>query len=337
MSKKVVLVLSPLPGQVIEALLAASAAGEDIGEVEAVKFEGESKQELIEAVGRADVIVGDYTYHHEMDAQVMAAAAPCILIQQPSVGYQHLDVDEAARVGIPVANAAGANAISVAEHTIMGALSCLKKLTLQQEKMRQGQWAQDEMADHGVFELYGKTLGIIGLGQIGKQVAERARPFGCRILYYDLARAGEEVEAELSVSFRELDALVAESDILCLHIPLTPDTRNMINAARVASMKQGAILVNVARGEVIDEDAVAAALKEGRLAGAVIDVFSEEPVPPDNPLLDCPNTVLTPHTAGATNESRLRIINVAMGNIVKVLKGEPPENVINGVTPGQGS
>ncbi len=333
MSKNRILVLSPLPGQVIEALLAASAAGGDIGEVEAVRYEGESRRELLEAVAGADIVVGDYTYHHEMDAEVMRAAAPCVLIQQPSVGYQHLDVEEAALQGIPVANAAGANAISVAEHTIMGALSCLKKLTLQQEKMRQGRWAQDEMADHGVFELYGKTLGIIGLGRIGKQVAARARPFGCNIIYYDIVRPDADMEEELGVSFRELDGLVAESDILCLHVPLTPDTRHMIDAARVAGMKQGAILVNVARGEVIDEDAVAAALKEGRLAGAVIDVFSEEPVPPDNPLLDCPNTVLTPHTAGATNESRLRIINVAMGNIVKVLKGEPPDNVVNGVTP----
>jgi phosphoglycerate dehydrogenase-like enzyme len=337
MSRKRVLVLSPLPGQVIEALLAASAAGTDIGEVEAVAYEGESRQELLEAVAGADIIVGDYTTHHEMDAEVMRAAAPCALIQQPSVGYQHLDVDEAARQGIPVANAAGANAISVAEHTIMGALSCLKKLTLQQKKMRESIWAQDEMAEHGIFELFGKTLGIIGLGRIGKQVAARAKPFGCNTIYYDIVRPDEGLEAELCVSFRELDELVAESDILCLHVPLTPDTRHMIDAARVAGMKQGAILVNVARGEVIDEDAVAAALKEGRLAGAVIDVFSEEPVPPDNPLLDCPNTVLTPHTAGATNESRLRIINVAMGNIVKVLKGEPPENVVNGVTPGQGS
>jgi phosphoglycerate dehydrogenase-like enzyme len=225
----------------------------------------------------------------------------------------------------------------VAEHTIMGALSCLKKLTLQQEKMREGIWAQDEMAEHGVFELFGKTLGIVGLGRIGKQVAARVKPFGCNTIYYDIVRPDEGLEAELGVSFRELDELVAESDILCLHVPLTPETRHMIDAARVAGMKQGAILVNVARGEVIDEDAVAAALKEGRLAGAVIDVFSEEPVPADNPLLDCPNTVLTPHTAGATNESRLRIINVAMGNIVKVLKGEPPENVVNGVAPGRGS
>jgi phosphoglycerate dehydrogenase-like enzyme len=337
MSRKRVLVLSPLPGQVIEALLAASAAGADIGEVEAVRYEGESRQELLDAVAGADIIVGDYTNHQEMDAEVMRAAAPCVLIQQPSVGYQHLDVDEAARQGIPVANAAGANAISVAEHTIMGALSCLKKLTLQQEKMREGIWAQDEMAEHGVFELFGKTLGIVGLGRIGKQVAARVKPFGCNTIYYDIVRPDEGLEAELGVSFRELDELVAESDILCLHVPLTPETRHMIDAARVAGMKQGAILVNVARGEVIDEHAVAAALKEGRLAGAVIDVFSVEPVPADNPLLDCPNTVLTPHTAGATNESRLRIINVAMGNIVRVLKGEPPENVVNGVAPGRGS
>jgi len=330
---KRILVLSPLPGQLVEALLKGSAAGEDVGEVEALKYEGERREELLEAVAYADIIIGDYTYHHEMDAGVMRAASPCLLIQQPSVGYQHLDIEAAADNGIPVANAAGANAISVAEHTMMGILACLKKLMLQQEKTERGEWAQDEMANYGVFELYGKVLGIIGLGRIGREVALRAGVFGCSIIYYDPNRLDEERERELAASFRPLDELVAEADIICLHVPLTPETRRLINTRRIAMMKPGAILVNVARGEVIDEEAVAAALEEGRLAGATIDVFSEEPVPFENPLLKAPNVVLTPHTAGATNESRMRIIGVAMGNIVKVLKGEVPQNIVNGVEP----
>jgi phosphoglycerate dehydrogenase-like enzyme len=184
-----------------------------------------------------------------------------------------------------------------------------------------------------VFELFGKTLGIVGMGRIGKEVAVRARSFGCPIIYYDINPLNPDEEGELGVSFKPLDELVAAADVICLHAPLTPQTRLLINAARIARMKPNAILVNVARGEVIDEVAVAAALKEGRLGGATIDVFSEEPVPPDNPLLDAPNTILTPHTAGATNESRMRIIGVAMENIIRVLKGEMPKNVVNGVEP----
>ncbi len=328
-----ILVLSPLPSELVDALLKASSAGEDIGDVTAVTYGGASKAELLQAVAAADIVVGDYTYRHEMDAEVMEAAAPCLLIQQPSVGYQHIDIEAAAANGIPVANAAGANAIAVAEHTMMGALACLKKLGLQMEKMKQGVWAQDEMAQYGVFELYGKTLGIIGMGRIGREVAARAVGFGCTVVYNDPERMSCDLESELSAVYCELDELVAKSDVLCLHTPLTPETRGLLGADRIASMKPNAIVVNVARGEVVDEEALAAALKEGRLAGAVIDVFSEEPVPADNPLLDAPNVVLTPHTAGATNESRMRIISVAMANIVRVLKGEPPENVVNGVRP----
>lgn len=333
MSGKRILVLSPLPGELVQALLKASSGSEDIGEVEAVKYEGTSKQELMAAVAEADIIVGDYTYHNEMDTEVMKAAAPCLLIQQPSVGYQHMDVDEAARQGIPVANAAGANAIGVAEHTIMVALACLKKLMLQHEKTKGAQWAQDEMANHGVFELYGKTLGIVGMGRIGRAVAVRAKGFGCNIIYYDVNPLSEEEELEFGATYRALDDLVAEADVITLHTPLTPETTNMIDSRQIMLMKESAILINVARGEVIDEEAVAAALVEGRLAGAAIDVFSVEPVPADNPLLKAPNTVLTPHTAGATNESRVRIIGVAMSNLVAVLKGQVPDNIVNGVEP----
>ncbi len=331
MPTKRILVLSPLPAGLVNALLQQSACGADIGDVEIESYQGGTREELLAAVARADIIIGDYTFRLGLDAGTLRAAERCKLVQQPAVGYQHIDVEAAAEAGIPVANAAGANAVAVAEHTIMGALACLKKLPLQMEKMRQGVWAQDEMAQHGVFELLGKNLGILGLGRIGVEVAARARCFGCRVLYWDVARRPEELERELGVEFAPLEELVGQSDVLCLHVPLTPETRGMIDARMVSLMKPGAILVNAARGEVIDEDAVAAALMDGRLGGAVIDVYSEEPVPPDNPLLRAPNTITTPHTAGASNESRMRIIGLAMANVVRVLEGKPPENVVNGV------
>lgn len=329
-----IVVLSPLPEALIKVLFDARAAeSEAAGEVEVSAYTGSTKDELLEAVREASVIIGDYTFNTEMDADVMRAAEGCLLIQQPSVGYQHIDIDAAAEAGIPVANVAGANAIAVAEHTIMAALMLLKKLVMQHEKTRASEWAQDEMATHGVFELYGKTIGIIGMGRIGREVAVRARPFGCAMVYYDVVRLPVEDEQELGVSARGLDELLAEADVVTLHAPLTPETEGMLNEERLAMMKPGAVLVNVARGGLVDESALAAALAEGRLAGAAVDVFSEEPVAASNPLLSAPNTVLTPHTAGATNESRLRIIGVAMDNVTAVLEGRAPEFIVNGVEP----
>lgn len=334
MPKKKILVLSPLPQALIEALFDAKMAeSASPPEIEIEAYAGTGREDLLRSVSGADVIIGDYTFTIEMDAEVIKAAAPCLLIQQPSVGYQHIDVDAAAAAGIPVANVAGANAIAVAEHTIMAALVLLKKLMMQQEKTRAGQWAQDEMATHGVFELYGKTMGIIGMGRIGREVALRARPFGCAVVYYDVKPLEAEEEAALGVASRTLDALLAESDVVSLHAPLTPETANMLDAERIAMMKPGAVLVNVARGGLVDEQALADALKEGRLAGAAADVFSEEPITTDNPLLGTPNTLLTPHTAGATNESRFRIIGVAMDNVAGVLEGKVPQFIVNGVEP----
>jgi phosphoglycerate dehydrogenase-like enzyme len=334
MGNKKILVLSPLPEPLVQALFQAKLAeSPEPFEVDIETYAGSSRQELLEAVAGADVIIGDYTFNTELDEELLRAAAPCLLVQQPSVGYQHIDVEAAGRAGIPVANVAGANAIGVAEHTIMAALALLKKLMMQHEKTKAGVWAQDEMATYGVFELFGKTLGIIGMGQIGIEVALRARPFGCNMIYYDIKPLSPDRAGELGVSLVGLDELLAQSDVVTLHAPLTPETEGMLNVERLGMMKQGAVLVNVARGGLVDEDALAKALEEGRLAGAAVDVFSEEPVTGDNPLLLAPNTILTPHTAGATNESRLRIIGVAMDNVAAVLEGRVPRFIVNGVEP----
>jgi phosphoglycerate dehydrogenase-like enzyme len=334
MGTKKILVLSPLPKVLVEALFnARMAQGDTPMDIEVETYEGSTREDLIAAVADADVMIGDYTFNTELDAEVMKAAAPCLLIQQPSVGYQHIDVDAAATEGIPVANVAGANSIGVAEHTIMAALALLKKLMMQHEKTRAAEWAQDEMATHGVFELFGKTLGIIGMGRIGFEVAARAKAFGCNIIYYDIKPLSAEQEAELGVSARTLEGLLAEADVITLHAPLTPETEGMLDAERLALMKPAAVLVNVARGGLVDESALAAALRQGALAGAAVDVFSTEPVLGDNPILSAPNTVLTPHTAGATNESRLRIIGVAMDNVAGVLEGKVPQHIVNGVEP----
>ncbi|RLC65813.1 MAG: hydroxyacid dehydrogenase [Chloroflexi bacterium] len=333
MARKKVLVLSPLPREVTETLLQTRVTGNELEDAYVVSYRGSSRRDLIEAISDAYIIVGDYMNNVAMDAEVIGAARQCVFIQQPSTGYQHIDVEAAAEAGIPVANVAGANTSAVAEHTMMLILACLKKLVLAHEKTRRGQWPQDDMSVYGVFELQGKTLGIIGVGLIGKEVAKRAKPFGPRMVYYDVNRLSREQEQVLGLTYLPLDDLIAESDVITIHTPLTSQTENMINADRIAAMKSGAIVINASRGAIVDEAALALALKEGQIGGAGLDVYSEEPISPKNPLLDAPNAILTPHIAGATNESRVRIIDLTIDNVLRVLRGEEPVNIVNGVKP----
>jgi len=333
MEKRKVLILSPLPEEAVRALLSTRVPGQEIQDVSIVSYKGSSQSDLVQAVSGADVILGDYTNNIGMDADVMRAAKKCLLIQQPSTGYQHIDVDAAAKEGIPVANIAGANTNAVAEHTIMVILACLKNLLLAHEKTLNGEWAQDEMPLYGVHELWNKTLGIIGLGRIGKEVAKRAKAFGPRITYFDTDRLEPETEERLGVSYRDLDRLVAESDVITVHVPFTPQTENLISADRIARMKPSAVIINVSRGGIVNEPALAQALHEKRIRGAALDVFSQEPPDASNPLLSAPNVILTPHIAGATNESRDRITDMTIDNIVNVLRGGQPINIVNGVKP----
>ena len=333
MLAKKVLILSPLPEDAARMLIGSKVTAAELDGVVIATYQGSSQTDLVQAVGDADLIIGDYTNNVAMNADVMRAAKRCVLIQQPSTGYQHIDVDAAAKEGIPVANTAGTNTFAVAEHTIMLILACLKKLLLAHEKTKRAEWAQDEMPLHGVFELWGKTLGIIGMGRIGKEVARGAKPFGPRLIYYDVDRLAPELERSLDLTYRSLDEVIAESDVITVHIPLTPQTENLINADRIAKMKPNVVIVNVSRGAIVEEAALAAALKEKRIQGAGLDVFAEEPINPKNPLLDAPNIILTPHIAGATNESRARIIDMTIDNVVSMLRGQEPLNIVNGVKP----
>ncbi len=331
MEKKKILILSPLDEGIVENLMAMMAGVEFAKSIEYETFRGETPQELVEAVSSADVILGDYTNRKKLSARVIENAKRCVLIQQPSVGYQDIDIEQAAKMGIPVANVAGANSVPVAEHTVMLALACLKKLLTAHDKTKNGQWAQDEMAQYGIFELNGKTVGIVGMGRIGKEVSKRLDPFGVRIIYYDKMRLDENQEKDLGVTYCPLDELVSNADIITLHVPLTDETRKLIDKRRISMMKPNAILINVARGEVVDEDALAEALARGKIGGAALDVFVEEPPSPSSAILNAPNVILTPHIAGATNEARLRIITASLQNIKAALEGSDVVNIVNGI------
>jgi phosphoglycerate dehydrogenase-like enzyme len=184
------------------------------------------------------------------------------------------------------------------------------------------------MLEGGVFELAGKTLGLVGLGRIGREVTKRARAFDMRVIYNDVFRPTPEVEKEIGVEFRELEALLGEADIVSLHAPLTPETRNLINDRTLALMKPNAVLVNTARGPLVDAAALAAALRAGTIRAAAIDVFDPEPPSPENPLLGLDNVVLSPHMAGVTGESILRILAAALENCLRVGRGEAPLDVV---------
>lgn len=321
------LVTAPLPPAVIEAQIAAHPGFPAGVTLDVVGYEaGSGEETLCRLIAGADLVLGDFTFTVGLPERVLEHAAKCRLIQQPSVGYQHIDVEAARRLGVPVANTAGANVAAVAEHTIMVALALLKNLVRYHEEMRAGHWAQPLAIDSA--ELLGKSFAIVGMGRIGKEVAKRARAFEVELLYYSKHRLSAEEEAARGLSFREPEALLAAADVLTLHLPLTAETRDFLNRESLAKMKPTAVLVNAARGEIVDEDALAAALAAGRLGGAAVDVFATEPVMSHNPLLAAPRVLLSPHAAGVTNESRMRILEHVVANLCRVMRGEPPYDLV---------
>ncbi len=316
MTKKIVSCV-PFPPDVIRAIL-SSHADSDLSDIEIVGVHQFPEEKIVDEVKDAFIIIGDFTFNTPITKKIVMAAKGVRLIQQPSVGYQHIDVDACREAGIPVANTAGGNDVSVAEHTIMLALSLIKKLIYANTKTQKGEWPQLEV---GGGELFGKQYGIFGMGRIGREVAKRLVPFGINTKYYDIVRLDKDEESGLSVSFMNLEDILKTSDIISLHLPLTDKTKGIIGAREISLMKPSAILINVGRGELVDEGALASALREGKVAGAGIDVFSEEPIKSNNPLIGLENAILTPHIAGTTNEAKGRIIAMAFENIYNVLIG----------------
>ncbi len=325
--------MSPLPASFVQALF-APYKDEIGGDISVVSVHGMPRSQLLKELEDADIVIGDYTFKMRIDAEMCSAMKNVKLIQQPSTGYDHIDVEACAKAGIPVANAGGANAVSVAEYTIMTALALLKRLVYAHERTREGEWPQWTLMEMGTFDLLDKTWGIIGLGRIGREVAKRARAFGARVIYYDKVRPPASVEEELGVEYRSLPRLLRESDIISIHVPLTSETRGMIGEKELRMMKPSTILINPSRGELVDEEALARALEEKWIFGAAVDVYSKEPPPRDHPLLELArrgggNIIVTPHIAGANTDARSRIIQFSVSNVIRVLKGGRPEAVVN--------
>ena len=281
--------------------------------------------EFINAAAEAEYFMG---LARNMGGEFFRSAPKLKLVQLLSAGYDRVDVESARKAKVPVANNGGANAIAVAEHTVLLMLAVLKQLVRFHQDVVAGKWRPPASSESPVYELSARTVGIIGLGNIGKKVARRAAAFDARVQYHDILRLTEAEEDALGVRFVLLNELLRTSDIVTLHVPLNDSTRGMIGARELSQMKSGAILVNTCRGPVVDENALYEALKGKRLAGAGLDVLVEEPPAKNHPLFTLPNVTLTPHSAGPTWENWTARFRNGFDNIERVAAGRKPLWVI---------
>ncbi|MDX3974686.1 C-terminal binding protein [Shinella sp.] len=273
-----------------------------------------SEEETIAAVRDADVVFNNFAPMNERTMGVMAHGATVI---RYGVGVDNVDLEAARRLGVHVCNVPDYGVEEVADHAAAMALSLARKLGRYDAGIRAGEWKIGAMVDH-VRSLGQSTVGLVGFGRIARAFAARMRAFGATIVAYD-----PYVSAADGATMLPLDDVVAQADILSLHVPLTPETRHMIGKAEIARMRRGAILINVSRGGLVDEMALADALASGHLGGAGLDVFEKEPLPAGAPLRDAPNTIFSPHAAFFSDASVERLQRLAAEEGLRALKGEP--------------
>lgn len=281
--------------------------------------------QIIERIGDAEIVLLNKT---PITAATLDACPSIKLICVLATGYNVVDCDAAKARGIPVCNVPAYGTAAVAQFAFALLLELCHAVGHHSEAVHAGRWCESKdfcFWDTPQMELAGKTMGIIGFGRIGRAVGTIAKAFGMNVLAYNRSRCAE---GEAIGNYVDLDTLLAESDVVTLHCPLTPETQNLINAENITKMKDGAILLNTARGPAIDEQAVADALRSGKLRGAAVDVISREPMDRSNPLLGAPNCIITPHMAWAPIESRQRIMDCTVRSIQAFLDGSPV-NVVN--------
>ncbi|MBX9972503.1 hydroxyacid dehydrogenase [Cytobacillus firmus] len=284
-----------------------------------------NREELLSKINIYDgLIVRNQT---NVDRELMAAGTQLKVIGRLGVGLDNIDTTSAKKMGIPVVYAKNANATSVAEYVMMAMLSVSRPLHLADYDVRKGNW---DRKTYTGMELAGKTLGLIGLGEISHRVAKRAISFGMKVIGYDPFIADyDHIVSETGVQIKEsLADLLAESDFISLHVPLTPSTKYLISESELQSMKVSSYIINTSRGGIINERDLAAALTNGAIAGAFLDVLETEPILPSNKLLSCSNAVITPHIAGLTEESQIRTSLLVAKEVAKVMRKQPSLCVI---------
>jgi D-3-phosphoglycerate dehydrogenase len=289
---------------------------------------GLARDELLAILPEYDALV--VRSQVKADAEVIAAASRLAVIGRAGVGVDNVDLDAATRAGIVVVNAPTGNTVAAAEHTIALMFALARRVAAADASIRRGEWKR--AAFTGV-ELRGKTIGILGLGKIGMAVADRARGLQMEVVGHD-PFVSAEAAGNHGVTLCSFEEVLGRADVLTLHVPVTRTTKGLIGAAQLARMKPTAFVLNVARGSVVDEAALAEALHEGRIAGAGLDVYEKEP-PTESPLMDAPNTVLTPHLGASTAEAQVRVAVEAAQQVLDVLDGRPARYAVNAplVTP----
>jgi phosphoglycerate dehydrogenase-like enzyme len=308
-----VLALPPLPKDLLEGLFNDERAEIVVPE--------ERTQAVVESLlPEVDIVIGDWSHSLRVDDP----GPRVVMVQMPSVGVDTIDIDRCAAAGVPVANCAGANTVSVAEWCVSATFALLRKTIDADAAVRRGEWPQTSI---GGRELAGSTVGIVGMGGIGRAAATMFGAFDCTVQYWSRSR-----HDEAAATYVELDDLMATSDVIVLVVALWPETRGIIDARRLALVKPGALLVNGGRGGLIDEPALIQALRDGKLAGAALDVFAAEPLPMDSPLRDLP-VVLSPHMAGSTGQAAMRIVGQTAANLRRAFDGDPIVDVVNGIDP----
>jgi D-3-phosphoglycerate dehydrogenase len=247
------------------------------------------------------------------------------VIGRAGIGVDNIDIETAAKCNIPVVNAPTGATISVAELTLTHMLSLSRKMTKADRTMKKGEWAKKQLKG---IELHGKTLGLIGCGNIGKLTAKFAKIFNMKIIGYDPYVSMKELKKEGIIQYDNIKDIMKNADFISLHLPHLPSTHHIINKELISNMKSTGYLINCARGGTVDEDALHDALKDGKIAGAGIDVFEQEP-PKNNPLLKLDNVILTPHIGANTLEGQIRAGTVCAEQIIKVLNGKKPDFCVN--------
>ncbi len=285
-----------------------------------ITLEGENKEDWLARLRDVEfMIVADWTINEE----TLAAAPKLRLVQHQGVGHEKIDKAALRARGIPLALCPAGTTVGVAEHTILLILAVYRRLVVADTKLRQGTWLQWGLRSVS-FELAGKTLGLVGLGRIGQAVAQRAHSFETQILYHDpYLKERPAWAAKWGAREVSIQELLRQSDIVSLHVPTTENTRRFMSFREFEQMKRSAILINTSRGAIVDEAALIKALEAGTIAGAGLDVFEQEPIQPDNPLVRMDNVVLTPHIAAGTVDALREKMWSVFANIRRCADGEP--------------
>jgi phosphoglycerate dehydrogenase-like enzyme len=320
----IILYAEPLPDLLVQLVRRELPSGDVVLRV----LPSRDRDILLREIADVEFVVVAST---RIDAEVLAHAPRLRHIQHQGVGLDNIDLGAATKAGVSVAITPEGTSVGVAEHVFLLALALYKRLRSLDNDVRSGRWPVWEYR-YDSYELAGKKLGLIGLGRIGREVAVRARAFQMEVLYFDISRIVKDEEISLGVCYRELEVLLSACDIVSLHLPLTPGSRHIINHETLSLMRRTAILLNTARGDLIDETALVQVLSGRFIAGAGLDVLSSEPPLEGNPLLSMDNVIVTPHVAAGTRDAFIQKVRSIFANIERVANGEVPRNLA--VAPG---